>query len=393
MKNSCENKLREILTYFLENKMDLSNPFLMGGTSGLLLLLSNCHKHFYFNDDELIHEILNDTWMNPFLETNKTFCTGISGFYWILVNLNERGLVDDASLSVINYKDLEIKSLEFIRMGNYDFLHGCIGIAYSLLFMWSRGLYKDIHPYTQAVLEEIRIQMDNESGMLHDYDFASNKTKPNKVNIGLAHGIPSVLKYSLDCYKNGVCPNLSKLISEKIIEYLMEHSNVNKNASYYGYSIDKDEISVGSRLAWCYGDLTIAYVLYQASIVLNRSEVCEYAMEIFSHCIARREMDNTGVFDASFCHGSAGIAHIYNKMWHQTGDDRFKQASEYWLQETLNYSHFEDGIIGYKKFDPEMNGGIYVNDTSLLEGTIGIALVLFSYISNDFDWDYCMLLN
>jgi lantibiotic biosynthesis protein len=394
MKNTCEKKLLEILSYYSEEKMDPSNPYLMGGTSGLLLLLSHCYKHFYCNDEELINEILNETWTNPVLATNMTFCTGISGFYWILVNLHERGLIDDTSMAVIDFKKMEQNSFDLIDDGNYDFLHGCIGISYSLLYM-PRRYYDNIESYTQKILEELTKRMDNESGMIHDFDFVNNKSKPNKINLGLAHGIPSVLKYSLECYKKNVCPVLSKGIAEKVIDYIITHANSDKNESYYGYAIEDEHIedSIGSRLAWCYGDLTIAYILYQASVVLSRSEIGEYAMEIFSHCLLRKEPENTGVFDAGFCHGSAGIAHIYNKMWHQTGDDRFKKATEYWLAETLNYSQFEDGIIGYKKFDPELKGGPYVSDPSLLEGTIGIALVLFSYLTNDFDWDYCMLLN
>ena len=87
------------------------------------------------------------------------------------------------------------------------------------------------------------------------------------------------------------------------------------------------------------------------------------------HSTHRRTVEETQVFDAGICHGSAGVAHIYNRMWHYTKDPVFKEATDFWIQKTLDFAVHEDGVAGYKKYNPTTKA--YENDYGLLEGRSG----------------------
>src|SRR4029453_2615946 len=52
---------------------------------------------------------------------------------------------------------------------------------------------------------------------------------------------------------------------------------------------------------------------------------------------AERPASETGVVNACFCHGAAGLAHIYNRMYHATGESKLGAAAQYWLERTLGF--------------------------------------------------------
>ncbi len=96
--------------------------------------------------------------------------------------------------------------------------------------------------------------------------------------------------------------------------------------------------------------------------------------------------------DACFCHGTSGIAHIFNRMWRETGMPECKDAAAYWIGQTLSLAKFEDGLAGYKTWQGTERG--FQNEYGLLEGIAGIGLVLLSYhYEIEPTWDECLLLS
>lgn len=69
----------------------------------------------------------------------------------------------------------------------------------------------------------------------------------------------------------------------------------------------------------------------------------------------------------------------------------FKDVANYWFNETLKMSKFEDGLAGYKVWHTEDG---YVNQMGILEGIAGIGLALLSYYYDmEPTWDECLLLS
>jgi len=145
-----------------------------------------------------------------------------------------------------------------------------------------------------------------------------------------------------------------------------------------------------SRLGWCYGDLGIGSALWQAGKTLSKIEWMNKGLEILLESTQRQSINENSVQDAGICHGSAGIAMVYRRMYLETSIDEFNEATKYWINQTLNFSYFSDGLAGYKTF--EKNGCKL--DYSLLSGISGIGLVLLSYKENDLQtWDELFLIS
>jgi lantibiotic modifying enzyme len=145
-----------------------------------------------------------------------------------------------------------------------------------------------------------------------------------------------------------------------------------------------------SRLAWCYGDLGIAYSIlyyYRASRDITYKDI---ALEIIKHCINRDK--NTGVNDKCFCHGTSGLFYIYYKLYSIFDIKIFEKAYKYWLNLTLenyrNISSFETCALNI-----ELKKKEYMLDLGLIEGITGIGLSLISYLdTKENDWeDFFML--
>jgi lantibiotic modifying enzyme len=148
----------------------------------------------------------------------------------------------------------------------------------------------------------------------------------------------------------------------------------------------------GSRLAWCYGDLGIAMSLWQAGIALQNEAWKNKALEILLFAAEkRRDLQQNWVKDAGLCHGTAGIAHIFYRMWWNTHIPEFKNAANYWMNETLKMATFTDGLAGFKTWHGKEG---WVNSCGLLEGISGIGLALLTYYYEiEPTWDECLLLS
>jgi len=96
-----------------------------------------------------------------------------------------------------------------------------------------------------------------------------------------------------------------------------------------------------------------------------------------------------GLIDQSFCHGSSGVAHLFRRMYLNTGIAAFKDAADYWISVLEQMIDHADKT-GFNYFTREG----WENRYDLLEGDLGANIVLASYYSNsDPDWDECFLLS
>ena len=94
--------------------------------------------------------------------------------------------------------------------------------------------------------------------------------------------------------------------------------------------------------------------------------------------------------DASLCHGTAGLAHLYNRLFQSTGERDFAVEARYWIERTLEYRGV-GGIAGYRRAEFD---GTQIDDTGLLNGAAGIALALLAAASNvEPGWDRAFLLS
>lgn len=210
-------------------------------------------------------------------------------------------------------------------------------------------------------------------------------------NFALSHGISSIIIFLSRVIRSGIINDkVREMLSGAVNFVLSNQKDYIQFGSFFPSYILKSspEKDFKSRLGWCYGDLGVGMALLQSGSAIGDTEWKEKGIEVLKQSTCRRSFDQTIVNEAGLCHGSAGIAMIYQRMFIETGCNQFKNAFSYWIQQTLDYSKFEDGLVGYKTFENKE----WKCDFSLLTGISGIGLTLLSYIDKTVsDWDEMFL--
>lgn len=398
-----QNKLEEIYEV-LKTDNDSKNLGILTGLSGTSLFMFHYSK-FKKNDDA--SDIAIDLIKKCFDKINEgyshsTYCSGITGFGWLLEHLFEEDFIDfDNDELLVELDDyLLAKMLNDFKNGYYDFLHG--GIGYGFYFF---KRYKNTNAsilkekYKENLLEIIKYLRDNSEEEKNTIKWASEKNTDNQIseyNLSLSHGITSITNFlcrlhSDDFFK----PHVEDMII-KSSNFILSCKNQNKDCfSLFPNNettLNSNQGTRNSRLAWCYGDLGIGLTILNAATALDDKILFQEAMLILTHASLRTTPEKTLVNDAGICHGAFGNALIFNRVFKITKKSIFFEASLFWCNEGLQMAYHEDGNAGYKKWFPERKE--WKKEISLLEGTAGIGLTIINLLSSsDSNWDECLMLS
>ena len=132
-----------------------------------------------------------------------------------------------------------------------------------------------------------------------------------------------------------------------------------------------------ARSAWCYGDPGVSAVLLKVGSSTGRASCRDLAVSVSCRA-ARRPFEETGVADASLCHGAAGLGHINNRLFQATGESDLATAARAWLAKALAMRRLGEGIGGYLNWWPEISE--WRAEPGFLVGAAGTGLALLSAI-------------
>lgn len=315
------------------------------------------------------------------------FCSGIAGACCGLMYLDQKKLVevDDGFLDEVD-EYLRSALHVFVENEDSDFLHGYSGI---LFYFVERLNYKQndlIHEAIDYVVTHLlNIAIHSEAGAAWKF----NSSKYSKLvghNFGLAHGIPGIILLLLKA------PHVKDEIKETIFEAFRYINNLKSSSSgnsLFPNFITEDGVRSGnSRLAWCYGDLGVGLSFYQIGKTFESELVEDEAIRIFNHAGTRVGLSENGIVDACFCHGTSGISHIFNRMFHNTGEESFKKIAHHWNQQTILML---EGEHGYQTW---FGSEGWVDQYCILEGISGVGLSLLAAIDHvEPDWDKFFLIS
>jgi lantibiotic biosynthesis protein len=145
---------------------------------------------------------------------------------------------------------------------------------------------------------------------------------------------------------------------------------------------------------WCNGDLGIGIVLFNVAASLQNETWREQALDILAaeSCRTVSEIEEFNRSNYNFCHGAAGRAHVFNRLYQETGDSMFRLAAVYWIEHALALRQVDKGIGGFLVHEPTNGGSKTVS--GLLMGATGLALVLLAAVSNvEPRWDRTLLIS
>ncbi len=395
-----EKKVKEI--YDVLKHIDLQDQHhgVLSGISGISLF------QFYYSrliDEEEPADIGVDLITKTIQGINNgyafpTFCTGIAGAGWVLELLNEEEFIDIDNDELLEDLDEYLFSTmkENMDNGNYDFLHGAIGFGYYFLKRYQntqssdlKSKYKEYLLYLVSALKKTSEEDPNgtfwESTLMREEDLVG-------VNLSLSHGLSSIINFLSRAY---VYEDFKSEIHDLLtgtITYILNQKNDDLSAvSLFPSWIYKGmEKNSQARLAWCYGDLGVGISLWNAGKALDNTKYKEEAVQIIKHSAQRKDRVEAGVKDTGLCHGSCGIATIFNYMYKETKDPIFKDTADFWMDQVLKMATHKTNA-GYLQWRGDKEE--WHEETNVLEGIAGIGLAMISFLATfDTKWDECLMI-
>jgi len=367
---------------------------LLTGIGGQILICSELFLQKKTSQEWLLHlhNVLEERLSNENFIT--THCGGLAGIGWLYEYLSQRNVLnEDTNLLLEDFDTYLEQSLNnSIQRNSYDFLHGGVGVA--LYFSKRIEKKKELVSVLNHFLEDLeKISIQQENGTVKWSSFLGEHIGKYGFNISLSHGMSSIVALLSKLFLiEGIDKEKTEKMLRGAVQYILaQEIDKDKYGSYFpSFALESTETVTKSRLGWCYGDLGIASVLYQTGTVLKEKAWIEKALEIFLFSASRR--DPAG--DVILCHGTAGIGHIFYRMWWNTRLPQFKEATDYWFEQTLKMAVFEDGLAGFKTLEMPDGKAQWVKKYSLLEGISGIGLAMLTYFYEiEPAWDECLLLS
>lgn len=374
------------------------NANLMGGTVGIALFYFYYSRYtkdqtFYDKGSLLIGKIFE--YINAGNDYH-TFAGGLAGFGWLIEHLNQNDFIDCDTNEMLYYLDEYIynKMILDIENENFDYLHGAQGAGIYFLSRVKKN--SKVENYLVKLIDELeKVSEQSTAEALRWPPLIRDKEKKDvSSNLSLSHGTASIIVFLSKVYGYNIQKKKTLKLLKGAITYILQNQLDQPIYYFYFPSIIyySGQPSSG-RLAWCYGDLGVGMAIYQAGKIAENNQWVEKAIEILLHSTIIRNDKITCVVDAGLCHGTAGIAHIYNRLYTLTKLETFKTAADFWFLKTLQMAKFDDGLAGYKAWRRK-DISEDLKDPGFLEGVAGIGLALISYVSDiEPAWDECLLLS
>jgi hypothetical protein len=219
----------------------------------------------------------------------------------------------------------------------YDLIHGLAGIGVYALARWPRpGATQCILGVLEQLAERARYDRHGVYwwtppswlGARQDY------YRPGGIDLGVAHGIAGVIPFLGRVDSLGLATQTVRPLLDGAVSWLLAHL-VDTAAGPTVPKFVADGVEPEpTRTAWCYGDPGVA-----AALLLAARDVGEPAWAAEATALAmgaaNRPPDQTGVVDAGLCHGSAGLAHLFNRMYQMTAEPVLADAARFWVERTL----------------------------------------------------------
>ena len=326
-------------------------------------------------------------------DLNGGLFNGLSGIGLALVLLDKRLRILDGEFLDALAEFVRRFAKQDISQSNYDLLHGYLGECYFLLESGAAGgLNKDLYRSAIANLQAISVEDGSGLGWVNPIDkerfYPGSVYKADLVeccNLGMAHGSPGIILVLVEMMSLLADNELETLVGSAL-EFLFqresEEDSIAHGFYYRGYSGKAGQKNRGPLLAWCYSDLGISMAYFKLWEI-TKDEMFFRRASRLARLSADRRDENTRVLCSGICHGAAGVAHMFNKIYQITKEERYKTAANYWfgvLFDKFLLNANPDRLI--EVVNRRYDGFEYHSDNGIIEGLSGVGLALHSALSD-----------
>jgi len=205
---------------------------------------------------------------------------------------------------------------------------------------------------------------------------AVQMTPQGQYDLGVAHGVPGIVGFLAGASTRAASPEARDLLSGAV-RWILSCKRPARG-SLFPYHVAPGSDLPGSRLAWCYGDPGIAAVLLAAARHVGEPSWEREALATARLAAARR-WPSSGVRDSCLCHGAAGVAHLFNRLFQASREPDLAEAARYWFEWTLGDRKPGRGCAGFLHSQVnERREEEWIEEPGFLMGSAGIGLALIA---------------
>jgi lantibiotic modifying enzyme len=308
---------------------------------------------------------------------------GFPGVAWVLEHLEGRSLEpgeedpgEDIAEAIGRYLERER------RRGDFDLVAGLVGLGVYALERRPRPsgeeCLRQVLNHLAREVESLQEGIAWHTPAEHLVPEARRYYPQGSYNLGVAHGTPGVIGFlSEACAVEAVADDARSLLAGAV-PWLLGQRSPPDTGSAFPYALAPGMVPNPARLAWCYGDLGIATVLLGAARHTGEPAWEHEALDL-ARTAAARSFEDSGVVDAGLCHGAAGNAHLFNRLYQASGDPVLEMAAHRWLDRALELRRPGEGLADFLSYLPDERGEMsWRSDPGFLTGAAGIGLALLA---------------
>jgi lantibiotic modifying enzyme len=376
-------------------------PALSSGLAGMALFHAYFHRTFGHGPSEERAQELLFRAMDLLAETPQapSLFGGFTGVAWALHHLGRevglsQGEDEEATVSVDELLLSHVGRSPW--HGPYDLIDGLVGYGvYACERIGSR--------WGRALLEQVVLRLE-ERAVSRDGGLTWH-TPPEEMpdwqralypqgyyNLGVAHGVPGVLLLLSRACVHGVVADRARVLLEGAVRWLLAQRDTGDTRAGFATVVSAGApVRRPSRIGWCYGDLGLSVALLQTARSLGEDAWAQEALRAGRRA-AERPLEESGVRDAGLCHGAAGNAHLFHRLYLASEEPVFREAARAWLSHTLALRREGEGIAGFRVWQQDASGESWVASPGLLSGASGVGLALLAALGPvEPEWDRLFL--
>jgi lantibiotic modifying enzyme len=365
------------------------------GASGLALFFAYLAEAR--DDDAALGEA--EQWLDRALQRLATyphsasFLSGYTGVVWTALHLCGMGAADDVCTLIDG--NLESHLATPLLERHYDLVFGLVGIGTYLLAAppseRRAGLLETVLCQLEqlAVADRTGLSWYTRGSLLPEWQ--REICPDGYFNLGLAHGVPGVIALLSRMLAANFESTRVRRLLEGSMRWMLDISSLRSEGRYPSWLGKHAGDESPARAAWCYGDAGIAPALLHAARSGGRPDWYAEAVAL-SRLVAARPVDRAGVCDGGLCHGSSGLAHIHNRLYHSLGEPASLEAARLWFRHLLDFRRPGEGIGGFLALDQSPPS--WHPSPGLLMGSAGVGLALLAATSSATPhWDRSLLID
>lgn len=347
LKNIDQNQIARNLVSLCEYNLGESDSLYRGnlGKSVSLFNLAEYYGKAEYYEKALanIRKVVNRIGEKEGLRFSTAHSRGLSGLGNVLLLMDKSSFKQDspqngALLDWIAKKIYQNAKVEIVN-SDLDPLYSSLGGLYFLVNFYraqNSGRY-----YIEDLVNELyeKIELNQIGRFVPNKRFC--KGEQQAVPFGIAHGICGLvlvlleLKEVLDNEKLRALIKISLDFMQRLFRPYEKSERFflfPRAVSLGGSSLQQEKTN--ENIGWCSSDVSVIYTFLRAGDQLEDKGISQFANRILSDFL---NFDQTSlpIYNVNLCHGSAGMALLYQKCFEITNIPDCFNASQFWLNRTL----------------------------------------------------------